>query len=554
VSRRAFLALLAAAPLLAAQQVQRQSAHAEEDVWRGHRTRLFDAAAGDVAPVSATATAGRGQGRQPIRVHIFGRGEEDEEWLDEEAKGEAEAEVKTESVEIPEPLGTFASQIRERRRAEERQRRQRRLEQRQQRRLEEKSLPSGGISTAYPVEARWDQAPVDYFDAITLRPDKPLGVAFIESLQLAGIVAAAIATVAAISSVSERAEGVPLEYDRKAIARYCHVRPELVIGRLFRYMWEIVRYCSPALRDAVLDSLPSLDGARRSGKSRTDARRLRRRLRARRLREGVTRLGPGIIKLGQAASTRPDLIGNTFASELQILQDSLFQGFPSNEAFALIRKELNASPSAIFAYIDPTPVAGASLGMVFRAWLHEDERDTGGLLTEIHDADTPEWLRGKRKVAVKVQRPFVAQLMTLDFYIVRVLAKAYGSFFQVRTDLGQAVDEYALSAFEELNYRLEASNMQRFRELYGKLPGIYVPQVYSVYCSRRILTTEWIVGDKLTDSSTHVRSQDVELVKVGVRAALEQCLSGGFMQLDCHSGNLLRSRDDDSLSTPLLIL
>lgn len=263
-----------------------------------------------------------------------------------------------------------------------------------------------------------------------------------------------------------------------------------------------------------------------------------------------------VIKLGQAAASRPDLVGRTFASELQLLQDSIFQGVQSDEAFAVIREELNAKVSDIYAYIDPNPIAGASLGMVFRAWLFETEsrrpswvgganasESNGGTSSaEMDEIERlrPE-LRGKRRVAVKVQRPQVAELCALDFFIVGKFAKLAGYIFNVRTNLGLVVDEYASSVFEELNYVVEASNVQKFRALYcdGKrlssntdMCYVYVPRVYPMYSSRRVLTTEWFDMEPLTDAMARVKPGDLRLVEVGVRSALEQCLSVGFVHCD----------------------
>lgn len=257
-----------------------------------------------------------------------------------------------------------------------------------------------------------------------------------------------------------------------------------------------------------------------------------------------------VIKLGQAAASRPDLVGQTFASELQLLQDSIFQGFRSDEAFALIREELNAKVSDVYAYIDPNPIAGASLGMVFRAWLFEEEErwlwkekppsTNGGTSAEMDEIERlrPE-LRGKRRVAVKVQRPLVAELCSLDFFILRKMASLAGYLFNVRTNLGLVLDEYASSVFEELNYVKEASNVQKFRALYcsGLAPEtatseVYVPRVYPMYSSRRVLTTEWLDMEPLTDAMARVRAGDLRLVEAGVRCALQQCLSVGFVHCD----------------------
>lgn len=448
--------------------------------------------------------------------------------------------------------------------------------------------------TEYDEDAR---VPVDYDDAITIRPDENYGDSFVGFLHTSAITAGAVLAVASLIALAERTstsrrDAIPLEYNRKRIARYCLMRPERVIMRVSKYALEIMRYTSIVAWHAFLD------GIRAGGRA---AKRARRKRRARNLREGITRLGPGLIKLGQAAATRPDLFGETFTSELQLLQDSLFQGFESTEAFDLIRDELDAPLRSVFAYIEPKPVAGASLGMVFKAWLVEKRKEESHVELAAKNQDLPSaksqednlslasvsaaaessatteqkfgdhaaymprtWVQSDRdqilrwrwerpsesylstrqQVAIKVQRPHVAELMTLDFFIVRGIASFAARILNIRTDLGGAVDEYASSTFEELNYTKEASNMQRFREMYGTTPGVYIPEVYPLYSSRRVLVSEWIDGIKLTDKRARVRAQDIGIVETGIRSALDQCLSGGFMHCDLHNGNILRLKQD----------
>lgn len=438
--------------------------------------------------------------------------------------------------------------------------------------------------------------PIDYVDAVTIRRDELLSDSFAEFLKSSAATAGVFVTVASLIALAERnsisrRDAIPLQYDRKRIARYCLTRPERVIMRISKYAIEIMRYASIVAVDAFLD------GIRAGGRA---AKRARRKRRARNLRECITRLGPGLIKLGQAAATRPDLFGETFTSELQLLQDSLFQGFQSKEAFELIRDELQAPLKSIFAYIEPKPVAGASLGMVFKAWLVEKAKDESSVESVANEQVVPsselevdrlsignvnisaettsaekreqsdsaymprvrfqqernkvfQWrwkrppelfLKTRQEVAIKVQRPHVAELMTLDFFIVRGIAVVIARILNIRTDLGDAVDEYASSVFEELNYIKEADNMQRFREMYGATPGLYIPEVYPVYSSRRVLVVEWIDGIRLTDKRARVRAQDIGIVEIGIRSALDQCLSGGFMHCDLHNGNILRLKQD----------
>lgn len=240
------------------------------------------------------------------------------------------------------------------------------------------------------------------------------------------------------------------------------------------------------------------------------------------LREMLTHLGPAFIKVGQALSTRPDLVPPTYLEELTKLQDQL-PPFPNEVAFQFIEEELGARPEEIYAELSPTPIAAASLGQVYKGKLKTGEA-----------------------VAVKVQRPGLAQAIALDMYILRRLAGwAMKNVKQIRSDLVAIADELATRIFEEMNYSQEGHNAERFAELYGHLPEIYVPKIYWQYTARRVLTMEWITGTKLTQLEV-IRSQGIDathLIDVGVQCSLRQLLEHGFFHADPHPGNLLAMPD-----------
>lgn len=242
------------------------------------------------------------------------------------------------------------------------------------------------------------------------------------------------------------------------------------------------------------------------------------RRRAIQLRTILTNLGPAYIKVGQALSTRPDLVPPIFLEELAMLQDQL-PPFPNEVAYQFIEEELGNQPRDIYAEITPQPVAAASLGQVYKGKLK-----TGEI------------------VAIKVQRPGLARLITLDIYILRRLAQwAQNNIKQVRSDLVAIMDEFGARIFEEMDYNQEGRNSERFAELYGHLPDIYIPRIYWEYTGRRVLTMEWINGTKLTNMEA-IKEQGIDarhLIDVGVQCSLRQLLEHGFFHADPHPGNLL---------------
>lgn len=244
--------------------------------------------------------------------------------------------------------------------------------------------------------------------------------------------------------------------------------------------------------------------------------------RAIRLRDILSQLGPAYIKIGQALSTRPDLLPRVYLDELAKLQDQL-PPFDNKLAYQFIQEELGGSPKEIYAELTASPIAAASLGQVYKGKLK-----TGEI------------------VAVKVQRPDLAEKIALDIYILRGLADwGQKQFKGIRSNLVPILDEFASRLFEEMDYIQEGQNAEKFASLYSNIPDVYVPKIYWEYTNRRVLTMEWITGTKLTFPDK-IEAQGVDarhLVEVGVQCTLLQLLEHGFFHADPHPGNLLATPD-----------
>lgn len=295
------------------------------------------------------------------------------------------------------------------------------------------------------------------------------------------------------------ADPVPLRYDPAAIqATYREQRPKVM-----RRWAEIAR--------PLLKLLWSRWWDRRTGQHHEAQRAIQ-------LRETLTQLGPAFIKIGQALSTRPDILKGAYLEELTKLQDQL-PAFDNAIAFQFIQEELGALPTELFAEISPNPIAAASLGQVYKGRLKTGEA-----------------------VAIKVQRPDLAEKIALDVYILRGLAAwAQRQFKGIRSDLVGILDEFAGRLFEEMDYTQEGQNAERFDRLYGSLTNIYIPTIYWDYTHTRVLTMEWIEGTKLSYPE-RIEAQGVdarELIDAGIQCSLRQLLEHGFFHADPHPGNLL---------------
>lgn len=237
-------------------------------------------------------------------------------------------------------------------------------------------------------------------------------------------------------------------------------------------------------------------------------------VRAAELRNILVELGPAYVKIAQAISSRSDLIPPSYLEELSVLQDQI-SPFSNQVAFSTIEQELGMPIEEIFSEISPEPVAAASLGQVYQARLR-----TNGQL-----------------IAVKVQRPGVKAAIALDIFILRFVAGIIRRAGKFNTDLQAVIDEWASSLFREMDYRREANNGLKFRELYGDLPDVVVPQMYIEKTTQKVLIMEWVEGQKLAEV------KDLYLVEVGVYCSFNQLLEYGFYHADPHPGNLLRTYD-----------
>ena len=297
-----------------------------------------------------------------------------------------------------------------------------------------------------------------------------------------------------------------LRYDAKAIASYYRFRPWQVIWRALAVIWLFGNFALHLYWDKI-----------------TNRETINQPKRAREIRKIITALGPAYIKVGQALSTRPDLIRKDFLDELTKLQDRL-PAFPNHIALRIIESGLGRSISEIYRDFSPNPIAAASLGQVYKAVLHSGET-----------------------VAVKVQRPNLRPRLSLDLYLMRVLAGLVEPWLPLNLghDLTLIVDEFGLKLFEEIDYLNEARNAELFAANFAGDPEIKVPVIYNEFCNHFVLTLEWIDGIKLTDAAKlEAAGLDADnLVRIGVTSGLRQLLEYGFFHADPHPGNLFATLD-----------
>nr|WP_255000309.1 AarF/ABC1/UbiB kinase family protein [Cyanobium sp. Alchichica 3B3-8F6] len=299
-------------------------------------------------------------------------------------------------------------------------------------------------------------------------------------------------------TIAEAASGPRYEPGRDL--RWLLLRPWVLVSRLTVVLWQLG---SLALVLVVQGSSSNARVQEQLG---------------RRILTTLTELGPCFIKVGQALSTRPDLVRRDWLEQLTQLQDNL-PAFPHAIALATIERELGAPADELFEQFPDYPVAAASLGQVYKAQLVDGH-----------------W------VAVKVQRPNLPTILRRDLVIIRLLGVLTAPFLPLNLGfgLGDIIDEFGATLFEEIDYRLEANNAERFADLFARQPEVMVPRVERLLSSEHVLTTQWINGTKLQErQALEARNLDpAALIRTGVIAGLQQLLEFGYFHADPHPGNL----------------
>jgi predicted unusual protein kinase regulating ubiquinone biosynthesis (AarF/ABC1/UbiB family) len=236
------------------------------------------------------------------------------------------------------------------------------------------------------------------------------------------------------------------------------------------------------------------------------------------LRHKLIQLGPTFIKIGQTLATRADLLPVEYIQELAHLQDRV-PSFPAVEARAIIEQELRVKLEDIFESFDDLPVAAASLGQVHRAVLQ-----TG------------------QTVAVKVQRPHLSEQIDFDLTVLRRITgrlERYPNLIR-GLDWTGTLNEFRSTIHEEMDYAQEVRNAETFKRNFAEWKEVYVPRIFPIFSSPRVIVMEFIEGMKVTDVD-ELRAAGLnphEVVKLLAKTYLKQLLEDGFFHADPHPGNL----------------
>ncbi len=247
--------------------------------------------------------------------------------------------------------------------------------------------------------------------------------------------------------------------------------------------------------------------------------------RALRLAATIAALGPTFIKLAQVFSARADLFPEPYLSAIGTLQDQV-PPVPTDEARAVVEREMGGAIEEIFEEFHEKPLAAASLGQVHRARYRGEE------------------------VVLKILRPGVEEMVALDLDLsFRILFWLNVLFPNHHVQgISNVVREFSVRVREEMDFRSEAENMERFRKRVQDQPGVTLPGVYHDVTSRRVLVMEYMRGTKVDALQDRFASGELRFEEIMERLTglyLRMMLSDGFLHADPHPGNLLISPEGD---------
>ncbi|MCA9699646.1 MAG: AarF/ABC1/UbiB kinase family protein, partial [Myxococcales bacterium] len=239
-----------------------------------------------------------------------------------------------------------------------------------------------------------------------------------------------------------------------------------------------------------------------------------------RLVKALTTLGPTWVKFGQILSTRHDILAEPIIAELQTLQDDV-EAVSFDEIAGQLERNLGKDWRQHFQSFEETPLASASIGQVHVAVLQDGTR-----------------------VVLKIQRPGIHSKIESDVNILHTVAGYLEESFEEAhiMDLRGMVRDFAKSLSQELDYQVEANNMERFRRNFADSEDIHIPTVFKELSTSAVLTMEFIEGKKFEQVIAEGSAPD-ELVRRYFNVAYKMLFIDGFFHGDLHPGNVLLTSD-----------
>ncbi len=243
---------------------------------------------------------------------------------------------------------------------------------------------------------------------------------------------------------------------------------------------------------------------------------------ANRVKRAILQLEGLVIKVGQLLSILTNFLPEAFQEPLEALQNQL-PARPLSEIRQRISTELGQPPEELFAEFDEKPLASASIGQAHKARLKEGT-----------------------VVVIKVQHANIEDVADVDLDIIRRLTKLIARFFNIN-GMEHAYEQVRKMIEEELDFEQEARSMMQIREQLAEEEGFQIPQVHADYSTKRVLTTTFHAGVKISELA-QLDSWKINrkaLAERLVHAYCQMVFTNGFYHADPHPGNILVQENGD---------
>lgn len=233
-------------------------------------------------------------------------------------------------------------------------------------------------------------------------------------------------------------------------------------------------------------------------------------------------LGPTFVKIGQIMASRQDMFSERYCKELIKLRDNV-SPMDFSVVKAVIEEEYGCDLYEVFAQFDPVPLGSASIAQVHKATLQNGE-----------------------DIVVKVQRPYIYEMMERDISLIRRagkllrLSEVLGSVI----DINIVMDEFWHTAKQEMDFLNEAYFAKEFATLNEGITYIGSPHIETEYTTSKVLVMEYIEGYDIDDFDT-LQAHGYDTKEISSKLAenyIKQIVDDGFFHADPHPGNL-RIRD-----------
>lgn len=241
--------------------------------------------------------------------------------------------------------------------------------------------------------------------------------------------------------------------------------------------------------------------------------------RPQKIREALEKLGASFIKLGQVLSTRPDIIPQSLIKELIKLQDRVAP-IPFGEIEQILKRNYGKNLNEMFIYIDPKPLASASISQVHIGYLQNGE-----------------------KVAIKIRRPNLEELINLDAELLLAIISFLEKHSKTVKELNikGVIKQFRKTTLKEADFSIEAQNIKIFRENFKDINYFCIPKVYEELSTSEILVMEFVDGIKISETEK-LKKLGIDTKDVAIKltdAFFKMVFRDGFYHADPHPGNIL---------------